>query len=43
MTLRPTLPSSDTVDPPIAHHYVLILIIQVIVLLGLAWLAAHYR
>jgi hypothetical protein len=34
---------ADDNDPPIAHHYVFVLLAQAAVLLALAWLAAHYR
>jgi hypothetical protein len=39
----PPLRPADGSDPPIAHHYVFVLLAQAAVLLGLAWLAAHYR
>jgi hypothetical protein len=42
VTIPPLRPADDS-DPPIAHHYLFVLLAQAAVLLGLAWLAAHYR
>ena len=30
-------------ERPIAYHYVLVMIVEAVVLSGLAWLANHYR
>lgn len=30
-------------DPPIVHHYLLVPIAELLVILALAWLSAHFR
>ena len=30
-------------DPPIVHHYILVPITEVLMILALAWIAAHFR
>ena len=38
---RTAIPTDD--DPSIRKHYGLVLIVEALILSGLAWLAAHYR
>ena len=35
--------AADADDAPIAHHYVLALVVEGLIFLALAWLQAHYR
>jgi hypothetical protein len=36
-------PVASDDDPSIARHYLLVLVLEALMLSGLAWLAAHYR
>ena len=37
------LAAAESSEPAIAHHYVLVPIVEVLVILALAWLSAHFR
>ncbi len=43
MTLRKTPATEETAEPPIAHHYFFILVLEVLLFLVLAWTAARFR
>ena len=42
MSTRPDARLDDT-EPSIAHHYVLVLVVETIVIGALGWLAAAFR
>jgi hypothetical protein len=37
------LPAGEPPEPAIAHHYLLVPIVEVLVILALAWLGARFR
>jgi hypothetical protein len=41
--VTPPVAAGEPPEPAIAHHYLLVPIVEVLVILGLAWLGARFR